>query len=159
MYMKKMSWWGQTSQRSLDRLQQGIRVTCLAHHTAIYMYIASTYTCTCISLQMYMYMYECICYMYMFMYMYVFHKCVLGCCGTTTKHTVYHVVPIPYHPGFSSSQHFVRLFSPLFLSSFFFQEGHTVMYILYMYMVMYNVYASCIQSVTCIYSTSAISPY
>ena len=85
---------------------------------------------------MYMYMYECICYMYM----YVLHKCVLGCCGTTTKHTVEHVVPIPYHPGFSSSQHFVRLFSPLFLSSFFFQEGHTVMYILYMYMVMYNVY-------------------
>ena len=26
-------------------------------------------------------------------------------------------------------QHFVRLFSPLFLSSFFFQEGHTVIYI------------------------------
>jgi hypothetical protein len=41
---KTVSWWGQTSQRSLDSgcfelvssHQQGIRIPCLAHHPALY---------------------------------------------------------------------------------------------------------------------------
>ena len=43
MYIKKLHWWGQTSQRSLDSgcfklvssHQQGMCITCLAHHLAL----------------------------------------------------------------------------------------------------------------------------
>ena len=44
VHEKGLSWWGQTSQRSLDSgcfelvssHQQGIRITCLTHHPALY---------------------------------------------------------------------------------------------------------------------------
>ena len=49
LHEKTLSWWGQTSQQSLDSgcfelvssHQQGIRVTCLAHHMYMYMRIAT----------------------------------------------------------------------------------------------------------------------
>ena len=44
VHAKRMSWWGRTSQQSLDSAvsnshQQGIRITYLAHHLALYMYM------------------------------------------------------------------------------------------------------------------------